>query len=65
LERQTRVRVDAPVEPPSDPAPVVEPMPTAPAVRPMIEVELPSGIKLRVTGMVEGAALRRVLSALS
>jgi transposase len=31
----------------------------------MIEVELPSGVKLRLTGAVDEAALRRVLSALS
>jgi transposase len=30
-----------------------------------IEVELPSGVKLRLTGAVDEAALRRVLSALS
>ena len=31
----------------------------------MIEVELPSGVKLRLTGAVDEAMLRRVLSALS
>lgn len=31
----------------------------------MIEVELPSGVKLQITGAVDEAALRRVLSALS
>jgi len=31
----------------------------------MIEVALPSGVKLRITGAVDEAALRRVLSALS
>lgn len=31
----------------------------------MIEVELRSGAKLRITGAVDGAALRQVLSALS
>ena len=31
----------------------------------MIEVELPSGVKLRLTGAVDEAALRQVLSALS
>jgi hypothetical protein len=30
-----------------------------------IEVELPSGVKLRLTGAVDEAALRRVPSALS
>ena len=46
----------------------VDPMPTPPeADRPaggIIEVELPSGVKLRLTGAVDEAALRRVLSAL-
>lgn len=37
----------------------------APTVAGAIEVELPSGVKLRVTGNVEEAVLRRVLSALS
>jgi transposase len=32
---------------------------------PVIEVELASGVKLRLTGAVDEAALRRVLSALS
>jgi transposase len=31
----------------------------------VIEVTLPSGVKLRITGAVDAAALRRVLSALS
>jgi len=31
----------------------------------MIEVELPSGVTLRITGAVDETALRRVLSALS
>ena len=31
----------------------------------LIEVELPSGVKLRLTGGIDEAALRRVLSALS
>jgi transposase len=30
----------------------------------LVEVELPSGIKLRITGDVEPDALRRILSAL-
>ena len=30
----------------------------------VIEVELPSGVKLRLTGAVDEGALRRVLSAL-
>jgi transposase len=48
---------------PADPAPIL-----ADADRPadgLIEVELPSGVKLRITGAVDEAALRRVLSALS
>jgi transposase len=43
-------------------APVVVNEPSPPAA---IELELPSGVKLRLTGDVEEAALRRVLSALS
>lgn len=31
----------------------------------IIEVELPSGVKLRLTGAIDEAALRRVLSALA
>jgi transposase len=48
---------------PADPSPIL-----ADADRPadsVIEVELPSGVKLRVTGAVDEAVLRRVLSALS
>jgi transposase len=47
-----------------DPAlpPKVEPEPVAAG---LIEVELPTGVKLRVTGDVGEATLRRVLSALS
>ena len=51
------------------PSAPVDPAPTLPeADRPtggMIEVELSSGVKLRITGAVEETALRRVLSALS
>ena len=51
------------------PSPPADPVPTlAEADRPtggMIEVKLPSGVKLRITGAVDAAALRRVLSALS
>src|SRR5438132_500381 len=51
------------------PSPPVDPVPTLPeADRPtggMIEVKLPSGVKLRITGAVDETALRRVLSALS
>ena len=51
------------------PSAPVDPAPTLPeADRPtggMIEVELPSGVTLRITGAVDETALRRVLSALS
>jgi len=51
------------------PSPPADPVPTLPeADRPtggMIEVKLPSGVKLRITGAVDETALRRVLSALS
>jgi transposase len=53
----------APASPAADPTPIL-----ADADRPadgVIEVELPSGVKLRITGAVDEAALRRVLSALS
>jgi transposase len=46
-----------------------DPMPSLSAAdRPTngtIEVELPSGVRLRLTGPVDEVALRRVLSALS
>ena len=50
--------------------PASEPPPTVPrhldAKHPsIIEVELPSGIKLRLTSAVDAAALRRVISALA
>jgi transposase len=51
----------APPEP-AGVAPAVEAGPSAPGV---IEVELPTGVKLRVSGDVGEAALRRILSALS
>jgi transposase len=63
------VLADAPVE--QLPGPAMAPDRTAPvicaeaAALGMIEVELPSGVKLRLKGNVEEAALRRVLSALS
>jgi transposase len=48
------------------PAAVADPaLILAEAAPPVIEVELPSGVKLRLTGPVDEAALRRVLSALS
>jgi transposase len=51
------------------PCPPADPVPTHPEAdrlaEGMIEVELPSGVKLRITGAVDEAGLRRVLSALS
>jgi transposase len=56
------------------PEPAAEPPPSDPPTRPCaaepaaggaVEVELPSGVKLRFTGDVEEIALRRILSALS
>ena len=59
------VPVSVAAEPPSLPAPVAareEPASTpAPG---LVEVELPSGVKLRISGEVEATALRRILSAL-
>jgi transposase len=48
---------------PPDP-PKAEPAPD-PAASSLIEVELPTGVKLRVPGDVGEAALRRILAALS
>jgi transposase len=48
---------------PSDP-PTAEPAPDAAAAS-LIEIELPTGVKLRVPGDVGEAALRRILAALS
>jgi transposase len=63
------VTLAAPVGQLSAAAVPVDPTPTLPeADRPVggtIEVELLSGVKLRLTGAVDEAALRRVLSALS
>ena len=63
------VRLAPPVEQLALAAAPVEPVPTFPEPdRPadgIIEVELPSGVKLRLTGAVDEVALRRVLSALS
>lgn len=47
------------------PAAVPEVGDDAPAAVGAIEIELPTGVKLRVTGDVSEASLRRVLSALS
>ena len=55
------VMADAALPEPAD-VPVVG---EAPATVGVIEVELPSGVKLRLTGDVGEVALRRVLSALS
>lgn len=44
---------------------IPEPAIPEPAIPGLIEVELPTGVKLRVTGDVGEASLRRVLSALS
>lgn len=54
-------------EPPSLPAPVSAqdaPPPTPAPVPGLVEVELPGGIRLRISGEVEAVALRRILSAL-
>jgi len=54
-------------EPPSLPAPVPvkEESPPVPALAPgLVEVELPSGVRLRISGEVETVALRRILLAL-
>jgi transposase len=63
------VRLAPPVEELPVAAAPVDPMPTLPEPDPAadgtIEVELPSGVKLRLSGAVDEAALRRVLSALS
>jgi transposase len=61
------VPVSVVAEPPSLPAPVRarEEAPPAPASAPgLVEVELPSGVKLRLSGEVDAVALRRILSAL-
>ena len=55
-------------EPPALAAPEQAELPVVPPVAPAtgtIEVELPSGIKLRLTGEVDAITLRRILSALS
>lgn len=48
-----------------EPTPVPSTLMPEPAVPGMIEVELPTGVKLRISGDVGEAALRRVVSALS
>ena len=63
------VRLASPVEELLRAAAPVDPVPTLPETDRRadgtIEVELPSGVKLRLTGAVDEVALRRVLSALS
>ena len=63
------MRLAPPVEELPMAAAPVDPMPTLPEpdrrADGTIEVELPSGVKLRLSGAVDEAALRRVLSALS
>jgi len=63
------VIADSPVPQLPPPEPVADPVPppetTAPPSAATIEVELPTGVKLRLNGDVDEAALRRVLSALS
>jgi transposase len=58
------VPVSAAPEPPSLPAPPPPEPPTAVPIASLVEVELPSGVKLRVTGDVDTGTLRRILSAL-
>jgi transposase len=53
-------------DPPVEPVAMPEPPPiSAPPSNGAIEVELPSGVRLRVNGMVDEGALRQILSALS
>jgi transposase len=63
------VRLASPVEELASAPVPVGPVPALPEpdrpVNGTIEVELPSGVKLRLTGAVDEGALRRVLSALS
>ena len=63
------VRLASPVEKLLRATAPVDPAPTLPEsdrrADGTIEVELPSGVKLRLTGAVDEVALRRVLSALS
>ena len=63
------VRLASPVDELPRAAASVHPVPTLPETDPpadgIIEVELPSGVKLRLTGAVDEVGLRRVLSALS
>jgi len=60
---------DSPIPQLPAPEPVVDPEPVCEMAAPQsagtIEVELPSGVKLKLSGDVDETALRRVLSALS
>jgi len=56
------VPVQVGTEPATDRAAVSEPACSPPG---LIEIELPAGIKVRVSGAVDGATLRRVLAVLS
>jgi transposase len=60
------VPVSVTAEPPSlpEPVPVKEEPPAPPPVPGLVEVELPGGVRLRISGEVETVALRRILSAL-
>jgi transposase len=61
------VPVSVAAEPPLLPAPVPAREEAPPVLAPapgLVEVELISGIKLRISGEVEAVALRRILSAL-
>lgn len=61
------VPVSVAAEPPSLAEPVSvkeEPPAPPPPVPGLVEVELPGGIRLRISGEVEAVALRRILSAL-
>ena len=59
------VPVSVMAEPPSLPAPVPAKEEPAPTPAPgLVEVELPSGVRIRISGEVETVALRRILSAL-
>jgi len=59
------VPVSVAAEPPSRPAPVSVKDAAPPTPVPgLVEVELPGGIRLRISGEVEAMALRRILSAL-
>ncbi|WP_211248753.1 IS66-like element accessory protein TnpA [Acidocella facilis] len=61
------VPVSVMAEPPSQQAPALvrdELLPTPAVASGLVEVELPSGVKLRISGEVEAMTLRRILSAL-